>query len=151
MTKILSEKSFNRVICLVLAAVFLSSFTADTSGLALCLDMDKTHVIDQQYLFIADCHSSNDDNNSKVNQPNSTLVGREASDCLDVSVSSKNALRRPSEITLPTVAKVVLSYTPPNSQLGSQQQLTMHGSSALTQHLITLPHTNAHRTVILLI
>ena len=150
MTEILPKKSFKRLICLVLATVFLSSFPAGTSGLALCLDMDEIHVIDQQYLSVADCHSSND-NNSKVTQPNSSLAGREANACLDISVSNKHALRRPSEITLPNTAKFVLSYTLPDSQLESQQQLTAYGSSTLTQPLIIPLHISARRTVILLI
>ena len=149
MTEIFPKKSFKRLICLVLATVFLSSFPAGTSGLALCLDMDQIHVIDQQYLSVADCHSSND--TSKVTRPNSSLAGREANDCLDISVSNKHALRRPSEITLPNTSKFVLSYTLPESQLESQQQLTAYGSSTLTQHLVTPPHFSACRTVILLI
>jgi hypothetical protein len=149
MTKIFSKKSFNRVICLVLAAVFLSSFPAGATALALCLDMDKIHVADQKYLLTPDCHSSNDTHNLINNQPNATLISREANDCVDVSLSNRNALRRPSEITLPVFDKVILSYDLPNSQLGLQQQLAGYSSSALSQHLFTLPHINARRTVVL--
>ena len=149
MTEILSKKSFNRLICLMLAAVFLSSFPAGTTALALCLDKDKNHIIDPTF-YLADCHSHVDKDLLLSDEHCSALAEKENNDCVDVSLSNQNAFNRPSAITLPAFAKIILSYTLPDNQLRSQQQLAKHHSFALSQHLSTLPHINAHRTVILL-
>ncbi len=149
MTEILSKKSFNRLICLVLAAVFLSSFPAGTTALALCLDKDENHIIDPNF-YLADCHSSVDTDLLLSDEHCSALAEKENNDCVDVSLSNQNAFNRPSAITLPAFAKMILSYALPDNQLRSQQQLAKHHSSALSQHLSTLPHINAQRTVILL-
>jgi hypothetical protein len=149
MTEILSKKSFNRLICLMLAVVFLSSFPAGTTALALCLDKDENHIIDQNF-YLADCHSPVDTDMLLSDEHCSALAEKENNDCVDVSLSNQNAFNRPSAITLPAFAKIVLSYALPDNQPGSQQQLAKHHSSALSQHLSTLPHINAQRTVILL-
>jgi hypothetical protein len=149
MTEILSKKSFNRLICLVLAAVFLSSFPAGTTALALCLDKDENHIIDPNF-YLADCHSSVGTDLLLSDEHCSALAEKENNDCVDVSLSNQNAFNRPSAITLPAFAKMILSYALPDNQLRSQQQLAKHHSSALSQHLSTLPHINAQRTVILL-
>ena len=149
MTEILSKKSFNRLICLVLAAVFLSSFPAGTTALALCLDKDDNHIIDPNF-YLADCHSSVGTDLLLSDEHCSALAEKENNDCVDVSLSNQNAFNRPSAITLPAFAKIILSYALPDNQLRSQQQLAKHHSSALSQHLSTLPHINAQRTVILL-
>ena len=149
MTEILTKKSFNRLICLVLAPVFLSSFPAGTTALALCLDKDENHIIDPNF-YLADCHSSVDTDLLLPDEYCSALAEKENNDCVDVSLSNQNAFNRPSAITLPAFAKIILSYALPDNQLRSQQQLAKHHSSALSQHLSTLPHINAHRTVILL-
>lgn len=149
MTEILSKKSFNRLICLVLAAVFLSSFPAGTTALALCLDKDENHIIDPNF-YLADCHSSVGKDLLLSDEHCSVLAEKENNDCVDVSLSNQNAFNRPSAITLPAFAKMILSYALPDNQLRSQQQLAKHHSSALSQHLSTLPHINAQRTVILL-
>jgi hypothetical protein len=149
MTEILSKKSFNRLICLVLAAVFLSSFPAGTTALALCLDKDENHIIDPNF-YLADCHSPVDTDLLLSDEHCSALAEKENNDCVDVSLSNQNAFNRPSAITLPASAKIILSYALPDNQLRSQQQLAKHHSSALSQHLSTLPHINAQRTVILL-
>lgn len=149
MTEILSKKSFNRLICLVLAAVFLSSFPAGTTALALCLDKDDNHIIDPNF-YLADCHSSVGTDLLLSDEHGSALAEKENNDCVDVSLSNQNAFNRPSAITLPAFAKIILSYALPDNQLRSQQQLAKHHASALSQHLSTLPHINAHHTVILL-
>ena len=149
MTEILSKKSFNRLICLVLAAVFLSSFPAGTTALALCLDKDDNHIIDPNF-YLADCHSSVGTDLLLSDEHGSALAEKENNDCVDVSLSNQNAFNRPSAITLPAFAKMILSYALPDNQLRSQQQLAKHHASALSQHLSTLPHINAHHTVILL-
>ena len=149
MTEILSKKLFNRFICLVLAAVFLSSFPAGTPALALCLDKNENHIIDPNF-YLADCHSPVDTDLLLSDEHCSALAEKENNDCVDVSLSNQNAFNRPSAITLPAFAKIILSYALPDNQPGSQQQLAKHHSSALSQHLSTLLHINAHRTVILL-
>ncbi len=149
MTEILSKKSFNRLICLVLAAVFLSSFPAGTTALALCLDKDENHIIDPNF-YLADCHSPVDTDLLLSDEHCSALAEKENNDCVDVSLSNQNAFKRSSAITLPAFAKMILSYALPDNQLRSQQQLAKHHASALSQHLSTLPHINAQRTVILL-
>ncbi len=151
MNKIFCKNAFTRVICLVLAAVFLSSFPTGATALALCLDMDKTHVVDQDHLHLADCHSSAEAGQSLLYGHYSTLAGKENNNCVDIALSNENAVNRPSEITLPVFTKVVLSYALPNSQIGSQQQMAEYLSSALTQPQFPSPFINARLTVVLLI
>ena len=137
------------MICLVLAAIFLSSFPAGTTALALCLDEDENHIVDQNF-YLADCHSSVDADLLLSDEHCAALAEKENNNCVDVSLTNASTLNRPSKIILPGFTKTILSYALPNNLLGFQQQLAKYRSTALSQYLITLPHINADRTVILL-
>ncbi len=150
MTKILSKKSFNRLICLFMTAIFLSSFPTGATALALCLDEDENHIVDQNF-YLADCHSSVDADLLFSDEHCSALAEKENNDCVDVSLTNANTLNRPSKVILPGFAKTVLSYTLPSMLMSFQQQVAGNNSSAFSQHLFTFPHTNSHRPVVLLI
>ena len=151
MNKIFCKNAFNRVICLLLAAVFLSSFPTGATALALCLDEGRNHVVDQGHLYLADCHSSVEAGQSLSYEYRSTLAGQERNNCVDISLSNENAVSRPSEITLPVFTKVVFSYALPNSRIGFQQQIAGYSSAAFTQPQFLSPFINARLTVVLLI
>jgi hypothetical protein len=142
---------FNRVISLLLTTIFLSSFPAGAADLSLCLDESDNHVVNQKQLPLANCHSSAEADLLLSEKHCFALTEKESNNCVDVSLENANAVNRPPEITLPVFTKVIPSYALPNSQIGFQQQLTGSSSSNLSQHLSTLPHINAQRTVILLI
>ena len=149
MTKILFKKYFNRLICLFLAAVFLSSFPTGATALALCLDENENHIVGQNF-HLADCHSTVDTNQLLSDKHYFALTKKKNNDCVDVSLTNASTLNLPSRVTLPAFVKTILSYVLPNNQLGFQQQLVKYRSSVLSQYLITLPNINAHRSVILL-
>jgi len=150
MTKIFSKNIFSRVICLFLTAVFLSSFPTGETALALCLDEDENHIVDQNF-YLADCHSSVDVDLLLFIEQCSVRTENENNDCIDVSLANAHTLNRPSKIALPGFAKAILFYTLPGSLIEFQQQVAGCNSAALSQHLFTLPHTHSHRTVVLLI
>jgi len=150
MIKNFSKNIFNRVICLFLTTVFLSSFSTGATALALCLDEDENHIVDQNF-YLANCHSSVDADLLLSDEHSSALAEKENNDCVDVSLTNANALNVPSKVTLPGFAKTILSYTLPSRLIGFQQQVAGNNSSALSQHLFTLPQANSHRTVVLLI
>jgi hypothetical protein len=151
MNKIFCKNVFNRVICLLLAAVFLSSFPTGATALALCLDEGENHIVDQGHLYLADCHSSVEAGQSLLYEHPSTLAGQESNNCVDISLSNENAVNRPSEITLPVFTKVIFSYALPNSRIGFQQQIAGYGSAAFTQPRFLSPFINTRLTVVLLI
>jgi len=150
MNKIFYKNIFNRMIRLFLTAVFLSSFPTGATALALCLDEDKNHIVNQNF-YLADCHSSADAYLLLSDEHCSALAEKENNDCVDVSLTNANTLNLPSKVTLPGFAGIILSYTLPSRLIEFQQQVAGNNSSALSQHLFTLPHTNSHRTVVLLI
>ena len=129
--------------------VFLSSFPTGASALALCLDNEGNHKVD--HLYLADCHSSVEANLLLSSEHCSAFAEKENNNCIDVSLMNANILNRPSKILLPASAKVILSYTLPSRLIGFQQKVTEVNSSALSQLLFTLPHSNLLRTVVLLI
>ena len=150
MIKIFSKNIFGRVICLFLTAVFLSSVPAGETALALCLDEDENHIVDQNF-YLADCHSSVDADLLLSDEHCSALAEKENNNCVDVSLTNANTLNLPSKVILPDFAKTILSYTLPNILIGFQQQVAGNKSSVLSQHLFTFAHSNLHRTVVLLI
>lgn len=151
MIKIFSNKLFSRVTCLVLAAIFLSSFSGSATDLALCLDEEENHVVDQEYLHLADCHSSVEAERPLFYEHCFTLAGEESKDCVDISLTNANAANLPSKIILPVSAKDIFSCMLPDSQIGSQQQVVGYTSSVLSRLLFPSSFLNAHRTVVLLI
>ena len=151
MIKISNKSIFNRVICLLLTAVFLSSFPAGTKALALCLDEGENHVVDQGHLYLADCHSSVDAGQPLFYEYRSTIAGPANNNCVDISLSNPSAVNRPPEIILPVFSKVILSYTLPYNQIESQHQIAGYSSSTLAQPQFPSSFINAQRTVVLLI
>ena len=150
MTKIFSKNIFSRVICLFLTAVFLSSFPTGETALALCLDEDENHIVDQNF-YLADCHSSVDADQLFSDEHCSALAEKENNNCVDVSLTNANTLNLPSKVILPGFAKTIFSYTLPSILIGFQLQVAGNNISALSQHLFTFAHTDSHRTVVLLI
>ena len=144
------NNTFKRLVNLLLAVVFLSSFSTGASARALCLDEEENHLVDQNF-YLADCHSSVDADPPLFIEHSSVRTEKENNDCFDVSFSNAHTLNRPSKIALSGFAKTILSYTLPGSHIESQQHLAGYSSPALFQHLFSLPHTLLHRTVVLLI
>lgn len=140
----------NHSVRLLLTVVFLSSFPTGASALSLCLDNEGNHIVDQN-LYLADCHSSVEANLLLSGEHCSAFAEKENNNCIDVSLMNANILNRPSKILLPAPAKVILSYTLPSRLIEFQQKVTEVNSSALSQLLFTLPHSNLLRTVVLLI
>jgi hypothetical protein len=150
MMKMFYNKIINRFVCVLLVAVFLSSFPTGTTTLAFCLDEQENHVVGQN-LFLVDCHSSIEIGRIYSAEHFQALVEKRGNDCTDVSLTNATILNRPSRITLPVLAKVFLSYTLPREINSYQQQVAKQSLSALSQPLFVLPHIDTHRTVVLLI
>jgi len=150
MTKMFSKNLFTRLTCLFLTAFFLSSFPTGKTALALCLDDGENHIIGQNF-YLANCHSSVDAEQLLFDEHCSALVEKENKDCIDVSLTGANIVSLPSKVSLPGFAKTILFYTLPSRLKGMQQQMAGNNSAALFQYQFTLPHTNSHRTVVLLI
>jgi hypothetical protein len=150
MLNIFYKNTYNRVICLFLTAVFLSSFPAGATALVVCLDEDENHIVAPNF-YLADCHSSVDAGLLLSDEYCSALAEKENNDCVDVSLTNANTLNRPSRVMLPGIAKTIVFYTQPSRLIGFQQQVAGNSSSALFQHLFTLTQANPLRTVVLLI
>ena len=150
MAKICSKYIFNRAVCLFLATVFMSTYPTGATALALCLDEDENHIVGQNF-YPANCHSSVEADRLLFDEHCSALAKKENNDCVDVSLTNANTLNLPSKITVPGFAKTILSYTLPSRLIGFQLRIVGNNSSALSQHQFTLPRTNSHRTVVLLI
>ena len=144
-----SNNTFKRIISLLLAVVFLSSFSTGGSARALCLDDEENHLVDQNF-YLADCHSSVDADLLLSDEHCSARAEKEKNACVDVSLTNAHTLNRP-KITLPGLARNIFSYTLPGSIIESQQQVSGYSSAALCRHLFCLAHTHSHRTVVLLI
>ncbi len=150
MLRIFYNNLINRTVCLLLVAVFLSTFPTGATALAYCLDEEENHLVGQNF-SLANCHSSVEKELLLSDEHRSALAEKENNDCTDVSLANANILNRPSKIILPASAKVILSYAIPPSQLRFQQQVAEYSSAAFFQPLFSLPHINAHRTVVILI
>jgi len=145
-----SQNIFNRVISLLLAVVFLSAFPTGASALALCLDEEENHIVDQN-LYLDYCHSFAETYLPLSEEHCSALAEKKDNDCVDVSLTNANALNLPSKVFLPVYAKAIFSYALPENLIRFQQQVTGQNSSVLFQYQPNLSHLKAHRTVVLLI
>jgi hypothetical protein len=143
------NNTFKRLVNLLLAVVFLSSFSTGASAKALCLDEEENHLVDQNF-YLADCHSSVDADLLLSDEHYSAQAEKEKNACVDVSLTNAHILNRP-KVTLPGFARTIFSYTLPGSIIESQQQVSGYNSAALSRHLFSLAHTHSHRTVVLLI
>ena len=150
MIKVVSKNSFHRVICLLMIAFLLSSFPAGSSALALCLDQEENHIVGQK-LYLDKCHSFADTYLPLSEEHCSARAEKEKNDCVDVSLTSANALNFPTKLFLPVSAKVILSLELPDNLTGFQQHVAGNTSSALTHPLLTASLLKTHRTVVLLI
>ena len=150
MLKILSDNLVNPTVCLLLVAVFLTTFPAGKKALAFCLEEQENHIVGQNF-YLADCHTALDTPLTLLDEHCSVLFEEKNNDCIDVSLSNGIILNRPSKIVLPVSSNVTISYTLPNGLVSLHQQVTSYRSSALSQPLFVLPHIDAHRTVVLLI
>jgi len=96
MQKTFCSNLINRTVCLLLVAVFLSTYPTGMTALALCLDETENHVIGPN-LYLADCHSSLQVDQIISDEHYSALVERENNKCTDVSLTNANTLNRPSK------------------------------------------------------
>lgn len=144
-------KSFiNRTVCLLLAAVFLSTFPTGATALAFCLDGQESHVVGTN-LYLADCHSASEIGRIISNEHFSALTRRSNNDCTDVSLTNANVLNRSSRITLPASPQVILFYSLPSRLFNVQKQNAVAGSSEFSRPLFVLPHLTTLRSVVLLV
>lgn len=140
----------NRLFCLLLLAVFLSTFLTGSARLAFCLDEQESHVVGKNF-YLVDCHSSDEADRIRGEEHFSALVEKRENDCTDVSLANINKLNRSTRRTLPISAKVVFSYMLPSVIACYQQKVANYSLSVLSRPLFILPHINVSRTVVLLI
>jgi len=150
MLKIFSYNVINRAVCLLLVAIFLSTFPTGTTALALCLDGQESHVVGTN-LYLADCHSASETGRTISNDHFSALSKRSNNDCTDVSLENANALNRSSRITLPSSPKVILFYSLPGRFFNMQKHNAAARSSESFRTLFVSPLLHSHRSVVLLI
>ena len=150
MLNVFLKNFVNRTVCLLIIAVFLSTFTTGMTALAFCLDQQESHVVGKNF-YLADCHSTSEVDLIISDEHFSILAKENKNDCTDVSLTNAHILNRPSKRISPVSAKVILSYTLPGGLVSFQQQVAGYSSSALSHPLFILPHMNAHRTTVLLI
>ena len=150
MPRTFSQHIFNRVVSLLLTVIFLSAFPTGASALALCLDEEENHIVDQN-LYLDYCHSFAETYLPLSEEHCSALAEKKDSDCVDVSLTNANTLNLPSKVALSNHAKNIHFYTLPSRLIRFQQQVTGQNSSVLFQYQPSLSHLNVHRTTVLLI
>lgn len=144
------KNSFSRVVSLLLTAVFLLSYPTGSAALALCLDQEENHVVEQN-LYLDKCHSFSRTYLPLSDEHCSALAEQENNDCIDVSLSNSDTLNLPSKIVLAPVANTLLSYTLPANFIGTQEQVTGRNSFISLLQPPTSFHLNSLRTIVLLI
>ena len=150
MLKIFYNKLINRTVCLILVGVFLSTFPTGATALALCLDENENHIVEQNF-YLADCHSSEGAGLFLSDEYCSALAEKENNDCVDVSLTNENTLNRPSRVMLPGFAKTIISYMLPSRLIGFQQQVAGNNPLIFSHYLYIIPLANPLLTVVLLI
>ena len=150
MLKVFYNNIINRTVCFMLSAIFLCSFPSGAAASAICLDQEKSHIVEQKF-YLDDCHSSVETYLPLSEEHCSALADKENNECVDVSLANADILNLPSKVILPAFSKNILSYVLPNRIIGFQQQVVEHGSSALSRFWDTSSHLNTHRTIVLLI
>ncbi|MFC1837572.1 hypothetical protein ACFLYW_02700 [Thermodesulfobacteriota bacterium] len=150
MTNYFYRNTYNRVINLLLVVVFLFSYPTGATALALCLDQDENHIVDQN-LYLDNCHSATGTFLPLSEEHCSARAEREDNDCVDVSLSNANILNLPPKTALPANAKDILSYTLPSDLVGLQQQVTGQNPPVSFPYLSNTLHLKVHRTTVLLI
>ena len=140
----------NRTVCFLLSAIFLCSFPTGAAASAMCLDQEEIHIVEQNF-YLDDCHSSVETYLPLSDEHCSALADKDDNECVDVSLANADILNLPSKVILPAFSNNILSYVLPNRIIGFQQQVAGNNSSSLSQYLLTFPHTNSHRPVVLLI
>ena len=139
-----------RTVCLLLAAVFLSTLPKGMTALAFCLDRQQSHVVGTN-LYLTDCHSASETGRIISNEHFSALTRKSNNDCTDISLANANVLNRSSRITLPTSPQVVLFYSLPSRFFNVQKQDAAASSSEFFRTLFVSPHLNSHRSIVLLV
>jgi hypothetical protein len=150
MLKVFYNNLINRTVCLLLVAIFMSTYTTGATALAFCLDEDENHLVGQNQ-YLVNCHTSVKGGQLLSNEHCSTQAEKENKDCTDISLTSANKLNRPSKITPAAVAKIKVFYTLPSNPIVFQHKAAGHIPAVTFQQLSTSSHLNAHRTIVLLI
>jgi hypothetical protein len=150
MLKFINNNFCNHTICLLLAVVFLSSFPTGAAALALCLDQEENHIVDQDF-YLDDCHSSIGTYLPLSDEHCDARTERENNNCVDISLTNANTINIPSKVLLPAFSKNILSYVVPNRIIRFEQQAGGQSSSVFSQYLPTSSHLNQQRTIVLLV
>ena len=150
MTEIFHKNSLSRIVSLLLTAAFLFSYPTGATALALCLDEDENHIVEQN-IYLDNCHSLSRTYLPLSEEHCAARTERENNDCVDVSLTNANILNLPSKIALSAIAKDILSYTLPSNLVGLQQQVAGHNLPVSLQYPPDSLHLKVHRTTVLLI
>ena len=151
MLKIFYNKLRNRTLCLLLIAFFLTSFPANGSAFALCLDGTENHVVSRNPI-LASCHPPEAEKLLPSGEHCLAQAEKENNDCNDIALSNPHKLNRPSKTALSAIAKTLVSYTLPGKLIGVHYQAAgQQTDSRFTQHQFSASRFDAHRTVVLLI
>jgi hypothetical protein len=151
MFKVFYNNIINRIVSLILTAAFLFSYPTGAAALALCLDQEENHIVDQS-LYFDNCHSFADTYLPLSEEHCSARAEREDKDCVDVSLTNAYILNLPSKTALSAIAKDILSYALPSNLVGFQQQAEGQSPSNISfQYQPNSLHLKVHRTTVLLI
>jgi len=151
MLRTFSQNTFNRIVSLLLTAIFLFSYPpTGAAALALCLDQEENHIVDQNR-YLDNCHSFTYTYLPLSEEHCAARTERENNDCVDVSLTNANILNLPTKIALPAIAKDILSYTLPSSLEGYMQQMAGQKPPVSFQYPPNSLHLKVHRTTVLLI
>ncbi len=151
MNNIFSNMSFCRVVSLVLTAVFLSSFPAGATSLAICVDSEENHIINQEHLRLDDCHPALETVQPSIIESHSVLKSQDNDDCVDILLSNSNLLIRSSERKITEFTKLIFPVVLFDNNFGFQDNLKGQKSSLPIQPQFPSPSIIAQRTVVLLI
>jgi len=133
-----------------LTAVLLFSYPTGAAALALCLDQEENHIVDQNR-YLDNCHSFADTYLPLSEEHCAARTERENNDCVDVSLTNANILNRPSKIALSAIAKDILYYTLPINLEGYMLQIAGQNPPVSFQYPPNSLHLKVHRTTVLLI
>ena len=150
MTEIFHKNTLNRIVSLLLTAVFLFSYPTGAAALALCLDQEENHIVDQNR-YLDNCHSFANTYLPLSEDHYAARTERENNDCVDVSLTNANILNRPSKIALPAIAKSIFPYALPSNLEGYMQQMAGQKPPISFQYSPNSLHLKVHRATVLLI
>lgn len=151
MLEIFYRNTTHRMICLLLAAIFLASFPTGATALAFCPDAQKIQLVDRQYLHPAGCHSPVEAGRPLFYEYRSAMADQGNNDCLDISLANSKSLIRPPEKVLPVLAKILFPGVLIDRRQGFRQKTAGRMSFVLNHPQTPSLPVSAQRTVVLLI